>query len=79
MAITGDQLRMARAALRLTSREVAEITGVDKGTIIRAEFRGQPYYRTVAALQAAYEARGIKFLEPVENDHGPGVALKWGG
>ena len=42
MAITGDQLRMARAALRLTSREVAKITGVDKGTIIRAEFGDSP-------------------------------------
>lgn len=78
MAITGDQLRMARAALKLTVREMAERTGIDKSTIIRAEAGGKAYYQTVLKLQAALETAGVEFLDPVEGVRGRGVAFKWG-
>jgi len=78
LMVTGEQFRMARAALRLTTREVAAIVGIDKNTLLRAEAGARGYYQTVIALQAAYEARGIEFLDPIEGVRGPGVALKWG-
>ena len=78
MAITGDQLRMARAALKLTVRDVAEATGIDKSTIIRAEAGGRAYYQTVMKLQESLEQSGVEFLDPIEGVAGPGVRLKWG-
>jgi len=77
MVITGDQIRMARAALRLTVREVAELTGIDKSTIIRAEAGGKVFYQTMTKLQAALEAEGVEFIEAIEGKRGPGVALRW--
>lgn len=78
MVITGDQIRMARAALRLTVREVAELTGVDKSTIVRIEAGGKAYYQNMLKLQTVFEDAGVVFLSPVEGDHGLGVAFKWG-
>ena len=78
MAITGDQLRMARAALKMTIREVSELTGIDKSTIVRTEAGGKAYYQTISTLQALFEKAGIEFLDPVEGVRGPGVCFKWG-
>jgi transcriptional regulator with XRE-family HTH domain len=78
MAIKSEQLRMPRAALKLTTREVAEITGIDKSTIVRAEAGGKAYYSTITTLQALFEAEGIEFLDQIEGVAGPGVRLKWG-
>ncbi|WP_049779298.1 helix-turn-helix domain-containing protein [Rhodomicrobium vannielii] len=77
MAITGDQLRMARAALKLTVRDLAEITGIDKSTIARAEAGGRAYYATMVKLQEALESNGVAFLDPTD-ERGAGVALKLG-
>ncbi|WKW51400.1 helix-turn-helix domain-containing protein [Rhodomicrobium lacus] len=77
MAITGDQLRMARAALKLTVRDLAEITGIDKSTIARAEAGGRAYYATMVKLQEALESNGVEFLDPTD-ERGAGVALKLG-
>jgi len=78
MAITGDQLRMARAALKLSIQEVSRRTGIDKSTIVRAEAGGNTYYQTMIKLQALLEAEGVEFIDPVEGQRGAGVALKWG-
>ncbi len=77
-AATGDQIRMARSALRITVREMAEMTGIDKSTIVRVEAGGNVYHATMVKLQTALEAAGAEFLDAIEGQRGPGVAFKWG-
>ncbi|WP_371818771.1 helix-turn-helix domain-containing protein [Rhodomicrobium sp. Az07] len=77
VSVTPTQFRMARAALLLTVRELAEIAGVHRNTIIRIEAGEASHGPTVAAVQRALEEAGIMFLMPGET-HGPGVALKPG-
>ncbi len=38
----------------------------------------QPYERTLEALRRAFEDAGLRFIDPVEGDHGQGIAFKWG-
>jgi transcriptional regulator with XRE-family HTH domain len=65
---------MARAALSLGVRELAEVAGVSSDTISRLE-RGDPLRgRTVDAIRAALEAAGVIFI--AENGEGPGVRLR---
>ncbi|WP_218821965.1 helix-turn-helix domain-containing protein [Haematobacter genomosp. 1] len=73
--ITADQCRMARAALRLGVREVAELSGVSTMTISRFE-NGQSggQAETLRKLQAALEAAGVQFIP--ENGGGAGVRLR---
>ena len=73
MQITAAQCRMARAALELGVRDIAKLAQVSPNTIARFE-RGEALYpRTIAAIQAALEASGIRFIE--RNGGGPGVRL----
>jgi len=68
---------MARAALQLGVRELAQAAGVSPTTITRLE-RGESLYpRTVEAIRAALEAGGVEFIE--ENGGGPGVRLRQAG
>jgi DNA-binding XRE family transcriptional regulator len=76
--LTGDQLRMARALLRLTVEEAASIAGINKGTIVRIETGAGAHKFTLEKLREGLEARGAVFTEPQEGVHGPGVALTWG-
>ncbi len=67
---------MARAALQLGVRELAEIARVSPTTITRLE-RGETLYpRTVEAIRAALEATGVEFIS--KNGGGVGVRLKAG-
>lgn len=64
--ITPIQCRMARAALRLGVRELAELAGVSALTVTRFE-TGQSSGQgsTLVKLRAAFEAAGVQFgLEP---------------
>ncbi len=71
------QCKMARAALGLGVRELAELATVSPDTIARLE-RGDPLKeRTVAAIRAALEAAGVIFVD--ENGEGPGVRLRKAG
>jgi transcriptional regulator with XRE-family HTH domain len=45
--MNGDQLRMARALLRLTVRELAQASGVDKMAIVRFEAGRNPHAATL--------------------------------
>jgi transcriptional regulator with XRE-family HTH domain len=63
------QCRMARAALELGVRELAELAGVSPDTVSRFERGELPRGKTVEVLQAALEARGIEFT----NGGQPGV------
>jgi transcriptional regulator with XRE-family HTH domain len=68
------QCKMARVALGLGVRELAELANVSPDTIARLE-RGEVLKdRTVAAIRAALEAAGVEFIP--ENGSGAGVRLK---
>jgi transcriptional regulator with XRE-family HTH domain len=65
---------MARAALQLGVRELAEMAKVSPTTITRLE-RGEALYeRTVAAVRATLEAAGVEFIP--EDGGGPGVRVR---
>ena len=71
------QCRMARAALQLGVRELAQIARVSPTTITRLE-RGESLHpRTVEAVRAALEAGGVEFIP--RDGGGVGVRLKDGG
>ncbi len=78
MTLTGDQIRMARAALKLTVRDLSELAEIDKGTISRIEAGANAYVTTLRRLREILEQAGVRFIDPEEGVTGPGVALKWG-
>ena len=76
---TSEQLRGARAMLRLEQSGLSEASRVSLATVKRLEgiagpLRANP--STIAALQRALEAMGIEFIE--ENGGGAGLRLKKG-
>jgi transcriptional regulator with XRE-family HTH domain len=74
--ISASQSRMARAALNLGVREVAVAAGVSTNTMTRLERGEELLPRTVAAIRAVFEARGVIFFDDGESiDGGPGVRL----
>lgn len=65
---------MARVALGLGVRELADLAKVSPDTVARLE-RGEALKeRTVDAIRAALEIAGVEFI--TENGGGPGVRLK---
>jgi transcriptional regulator with XRE-family HTH domain len=77
--MTGEQLRMARALLRLGLRELATKADVSRAAIVRLENgRGKPHATTETKLQRTLEAMGVVFIGALEPLHGPAVALRWG-
>lgn len=69
-----EQCRMARAALSLGVRDLAELAQVSPNTVTRFERGEELQPRTVQALQFALEQAGVEFIP--ENGSGPGVRLK---
>lgn len=57
------QCRMARAALQIGVRELAELAQVAPGTVARMEAGVELKARTVDALRRAFERKGIKFID----------------
>lgn len=77
--MTSAQLRMARAALRLGVREVAELAGVTPATVTRYETeKGGLNMKSIAAIQGALEAQGIRFLAIGVLASAPGVTFEVG-
>jgi transcriptional regulator with XRE-family HTH domain len=69
-----SQCRMARAALKISVRELGEMAGVAANTVSRFETgKSRGYADTVAKIQKALEAAGVEFID--ENGGGPGVRL----
>ena len=66
------QCRMARAALKLSVRDLAKLAHVATGTIVRLEGGETLQPRTVEAIQRALEKAGVVFT----NGDSPGVRLK---
>ncbi len=67
-----NQARMARAALKLSVRDLAALARVSPNTVTRIE-AGQPANNsTIAAIRSALEAAGVEFT----NGDQPGVRLR---
>lgn len=74
--ITGAQLRMARAALKIGVRDVAAMAKVSPATVTRIESDQPANASTLAVIRAALEAAGVLFID--QNGEGPGVRLRKG-
>ena len=75
MAVTSAQVRMARAALNWTVRDLAEAAKLHRNTISNIEtgkYLGD--VETLAAIEAVLKRAGVEFIE--ENGGGPGVRLR---
>jgi transcriptional regulator with XRE-family HTH domain len=75
MAVTSAQVRMARAALNWTVRELAEATRLHRNTITNIEtgrYAGDA--ETLAAIETILKRAGVEFID--ENGGGPGVRLR---
>jgi transcriptional regulator with XRE-family HTH domain len=75
--LTSDQLRMARAALRMSVNDLAALAGVSKGTIARIEVGYTAYTLTLRRLREVLEEAGVIFIEE-DDGAGHGVRLKKG-
>jgi transcriptional regulator with XRE-family HTH domain len=75
MKMLSIQCRMARAALDLGVRDLAQLAKVSADTIARFE-RGEVLKeRTVDSIQNALQAAGVEFV-PEDGDSGVGVRLR---
>jgi predicted transcriptional regulator len=73
--LTSEQVRGARAMLRIEQKELAQMAGVSLETIKRIERSPgavSAYASTVDSLQRALESAGVEFT----NGDQPGVRLK---
>jgi transcriptional regulator with XRE-family HTH domain len=80
MALTGTQVRAARALIRWSQGDLAQEAGVSPETIKRLEGQDGRIPTTMAtadALERALKGAGVIFID--ENGEGPGVRLRKGG
>jgi len=79
LTISAEQLRAARALLKMEQRVLSERSGVNVQTLKRYEGGTGPLsgnYQNVSALIAVLEAEGVTFLPTgATTDGGPGVRL----
>jgi hypothetical protein len=76
-ALTGAQIRAARALIRWRAEDLARASAVGVATIRRAELSDQQTSMTKPndmAIRRALETAGIEFID--ENGGGPGVRLR---
>jgi transcriptional regulator with XRE-family HTH domain len=77
MPVTSAQVRMARAALNWTVRDLAAATSLHRNTISNIEsgkYLGEE--ASLATIQTVLRRAGIEFID--ENGGGPGVRLRKG-
>jgi transcriptional regulator with XRE-family HTH domain len=75
MTVTSAQVRMARAALDWTVRDLAEASRLHRNTITNIEtgkYAGDA--ATLAAIELVLKRAGVEFID--ENGGGPGVRLR---
>lgn len=73
--MTSAQVRMARAALNWTVRDLASATGLHRNTITNIEvgrYAGDP--ATLAVIKNVLTREGVEFID--ENGGGAGVRLR---
>ncbi len=68
------QLRMARAALNWTVRELATRTGVNKNTISRFEAEKDILAGSLREIEKVLLEAGIRFID-ADDETGPGVRV----
>lgn len=74
--VSSAQIRMARAALGISVRVLADRAKVAESTIHRFEAnKGGMQANTLDKLQVALEEQGVLFI-PADKSGGPGVRLK---
>jgi transcriptional regulator with XRE-family HTH domain len=75
MPVTSAQMRMARAALNWSVRDLAEAAQIHRNTVTNIEtgrYAGDA--ATLAAIVGALKRAGVEFID--ENGGGPGVRLR---
>ena len=75
MAVTSAQVRMARAALNWSVRDLAEAAQIHRNTVTNIEtgrYAGDA--ATLATIVSALRRAGVEFID--ENGGGPGVRLR---
>ena len=75
MAVTSAQVRMARAALNWTVRDLAKAASLHRNTITNIEtgrYAGDS--ATLETITAVLKRGGVEFID--ENGGGPGVRLR---
>ena len=75
MTVTSAQVRMARAALGWSVRDLADATGLHRNTVTNLEvgrYAGDP--ETLSKIKRVLEKAGVEFSD--ENGGGPGVRLR---
>lgn len=71
------QVRMARAALGISAKDLAKLAKVGEATVLRFERNeGRFFARTAEKIQAALEKKGIVFLGADEQKPG-GPGIRW--
>jgi DNA-binding XRE family transcriptional regulator len=74
--VTSAQVRMARAALNWTVRDLAEATGLHRNTITNIEVgRYAGDAGTLATIVKVFAEAGVQFIDE-NGGGGPGVRLK---
>jgi transcriptional regulator with XRE-family HTH domain len=61
--LTAAQIRGARAMLQISQMEFAKRAGMSKTNLNHIENGSDPRRSTLEAIQAAFEAAGIEFIE----------------
>jgi len=75
MPVTSAQVRMARAALNWSVRDLAEAAQIHRNTVTNIETgRYVGDAATLAAIVGALKRAGVEFID--ENGGGPGVRLR---
>ncbi|MCP3879226.1 MAG: transcriptional regulator [Sulfitobacter sp.] len=77
--LTGEQIRGARAMLRISAKELADTAGIGVATVRRSEAEDgviSANYSSSKAMQDALEHAGIEFISA--EGGGVGVRLKEG-
>jgi transcriptional regulator with XRE-family HTH domain len=75
MPVTSSQVRMARAALNWSVRDLAEAARIHRNTVTNIETgRYVGDAATLAAIVSALKRAGVEFID--ENGGGPGVRLR---
>jgi predicted transcriptional regulator len=73
---TAQQIRMARAGLGISVRELSELSGVAESTILRFETeKGGMQTGTLTRVREALESEGVAFVE-ADDVMGAGVRLR---
>jgi transcriptional regulator with XRE-family HTH domain len=75
--VTGEQLRAARAMLRIEQVDLARLANVSVDTIKRLERTIGPVSANIVTIYAVMEVLGMAGVEFIaENGGGPGVRLR---